>query len=178
MGKGLEVNRSDLAKLFGVSLPTIDSWVSNGCPYIKAPDGKNNKNWLFDSAEVHRWLKDRDIKQVQDQLSNAHDLLSFDEARKRKMQAEAGLMELELREKKGQLLDAELIQKAGVDVITACKTKIRALAVKLPPILAPITDVKQIQDRLEKGIDDALNELADFRFFNPEQTGDADTGMA
>ncbi|HKY46135.1 MAG TPA: terminase small subunit [Pyrinomonadaceae bacterium] len=53
-GVGKSVNRTELAAIFGVSLPTIDLWVRNGCPGVKSGVGKGG-GWTFDSAEVATW---------------------------------------------------------------------------------------------------------------------------
>ncbi|MCU7837280.1 MAG: hypothetical protein KZQ83_18810 [gamma proteobacterium symbiont of Taylorina sp.] len=37
--KGIEVNRKELANIFGVSLNTISTWTgSKDCPYVQKPD--------------------------------------------------------------------------------------------------------------------------------------------
>ena len=53
-GVGKSVNRSELASIFGVSLPTVDLWVRNGCPGVKNGVGKGG-GWTFDTAEVATW---------------------------------------------------------------------------------------------------------------------------
>lgn len=57
-GSGQKVNRSGLAAVFGVSMPTVDSWLRNGCPGVKEGVGKGG-SWTFDTAEVSQWLQKR-----------------------------------------------------------------------------------------------------------------------
>lgn len=57
-GNGQKVNRSGLAAVFGVSMPTVDAWVKNGCPGVKDGVGKGG-SWEFDTADVARWLQQR-----------------------------------------------------------------------------------------------------------------------
>lgn len=49
----MKVNRSGLARHFGVSLVTIDSWVRNGAPFVQA--GGRGAEWTFDTSEVEMW---------------------------------------------------------------------------------------------------------------------------
>lgn len=45
------VNRTQLAMLFAVSLPTIDAWLRKGCPH-----SKQDKQYRFSIANVAKWL--------------------------------------------------------------------------------------------------------------------------
>lgn len=47
------VNRTELAQCFQVSLPTIDSWVRSGCPYLHK--GSKGREWQFDMRAVFDW---------------------------------------------------------------------------------------------------------------------------
>lgn len=57
--RGVCVNRSALAELCGVSLPTIDAWVRQGMPFLRRADRKNGLEWQFDSAAVIDWIASR-----------------------------------------------------------------------------------------------------------------------
>jgi phage terminase Nu1 subunit (DNA packaging protein) len=50
------VNKDDVARAFGVSLPTIARWISDGCPAVQS--GGPGKPYQFDLAEVRRWRAD------------------------------------------------------------------------------------------------------------------------
>lgn len=55
--QGNFVNRAALASTFGISLPTVDEWVSHGCPVVER--GGRGREWRFDTAAVFRWRIDR-----------------------------------------------------------------------------------------------------------------------
>lgn len=94
--KGRSVNRTQLSEIFGVSMPTVDSWVRNGCPIVKR--GGQGRQSEFDTAAVARWLRDRAIEQA-----GGGD--TSDDA------------EIERRTKKAKMLQAELeLAKAKGDV--------------------------------------------------------------
>lgn len=57
-GRGQKVNRGELAAVFGISLPTVDTWVRAGCPYDEKGQGKG-RPWVFDTADVAAWREER-----------------------------------------------------------------------------------------------------------------------
>jgi len=59
---GRPINRGDLAALCGVSLPTVDSWIENGCPFLER--GSRGVEWRFDSAAVIDWRIQRAVEKA------------------------------------------------------------------------------------------------------------------
>lgn len=55
----MKVNRTQLSEVFGVSLPTIDSWVRAGCPVEQR--GGRGVEWKFETADVAKWRQDRAV---------------------------------------------------------------------------------------------------------------------
>lgn len=53
------VNRAELAALFEVSLPTVDSWVRKGCPVVER--GGRGREWQFHVSEISNWRIERAI---------------------------------------------------------------------------------------------------------------------
>lgn len=49
----LSVNKGELARLFRVSVPTIDRWIQQGCPIIEG--GSNGVAYQFDVRAVKAW---------------------------------------------------------------------------------------------------------------------------
>lgn len=86
--KGQIVNRTGLSEVFGVSLPTVDAWVRQGCPYVKRGIGRGQQ-WEFSTADVAKWLQER-----------AADAVAGD--------ARQDLDEIERRTKRAKMLQAEL----------------------------------------------------------------------
>jgi phage terminase Nu1 subunit (DNA packaging protein) len=46
-------NKAELAEFFGVSLTSIDRWVSRGCPVVQR--GAKGISWVFDLLAVAEW---------------------------------------------------------------------------------------------------------------------------
>ena len=85
--RGQEVNRTGLADVFGVSLPTVDGWVRAGCPVVSR--GSKGTQWVFNTAAVGKWLRDKAVTDATGEMGG-------DEA------------EIERRTKRAKMLQAEL----------------------------------------------------------------------
>lgn len=51
----IPVNKSELADLFEVSLPTVDEWIKDGCPVEQ--EGSNGVPYVFDARKVLAWRR-------------------------------------------------------------------------------------------------------------------------
>lgn len=97
---------------------------------------------------------------------------SYDEARTRKVNAEAEIAELELAKIRGTLCMTNDVVAAWESVLHACKAKFLALPTKVAPILATETDVVVAKDYLESAIREALTELSNYQpSIDPVRTG-------
>lgn len=94
--KGKQVTRQALADVFGVSLPTIDAWVRKGCPFVEK--GGRGREWQFNTAQVSKWLRDRDVEEATGGIPD-----DLEELKLREQKAKTELTELELAERKGEV---------------------------------------------------------------------------
>lgn len=49
----VHVNKQELAELFAISVPTVDSWIKAGCPVEQR--GTHGKPYVFDVSKVADW---------------------------------------------------------------------------------------------------------------------------
>lgn len=97
---------------------------------------------------------------------------SYDEARTRKINAEAEIAELELARIRQTLCKTEDVVKAWESVLHACRAKFLAMPSKMAPVLANVTDTAMIKDHLENAVREALDELANYQpSVDPVATG-------
>lgn len=82
-------NRAQLAEMFGVSLPTVDRWVTSGCPVVQR--GGRGVEWKFDTAAVSKWRQDRAV-----QDATGTDKQDVDEIERRTKLAKMRQVELDL----------------------------------------------------------------------------------
>ena len=87
---------------------------------------------------------------------------SYDEARTRKVHAEAQIAELELAKVRGELVIAEDVVKAWEDVLGALKGKLLNIPSKAAPIVASESDAGNCQVICEDLINEALEELSNY----------------
>lgn len=87
---------------------------------------------------------------------------SYDEARTRKVNAEAEIAELELAKIKGVLVVAEDVVKAWEDVLGAFKGKLLSLPSKAAPIVSAELEAGMCQKILEDLVAEALTELSNY----------------
>lgn len=97
---------------------------------------------------------------------------SYDEARTRKINAEAEIAELELQRIKATMCFTADVVKAWESVLHACRAKLLAVPVKMAPVVSGISDTASVKDRLEEAIREALDELANYNpSVDPVRTG-------
>ena len=87
---------------------------------------------------------------------------SYDEARTRKMNAEAELSELELAKVRNQLVIVDDVVKAWVDTLSNLKSKMTSIPSKAAPIVASETEIGPVQEILTDFINEALEELSSY----------------
>lgn len=97
---------------------------------------------------------------------------SYDEARTRKLSAEAEIAELELAKIRGTLCMTEDVVKAWESVLHACKAKFLSLPTKVAPVVANESDTSKVKNVIEQAIREALSELANYQpEIDPVRTG-------
>ena len=87
---------------------------------------------------------------------------TYDEARTRKMNAEAELSELELAKVRNQLVIVEDVVKAWTDTLANLKAKLTSIPSKAAPIVASESDAGVIQAMLADLMNEALEELSNY----------------
>ena len=96
---------------------------------------------------------------------------SYDEARTRKVNAEAEIAELELAKVHGTLVVAEDVVKAWEDVLGALKGKLLSIPTKAAPVVSAETEAGMCQNILEDLLNEALEELSNYDpSVNPTET--------
>ncbi len=87
---------------------------------------------------------------------------SYDEARTRKINAEAEIAEMELAKVRNQLVIVEDVVKAWTDTLANLKAKLTNIPSKAAPIVASESDAGVIQAMLADLMNEALEELSNY----------------
>lgn len=172
-GTGKLLTKSELAQFLGVSLTAVTNWVRTGCPWVER--GSVGKSWTFNLAEVVAWREERAVQQALGDTKQ----LNLDEARRRKVAAEAAMVELDLAKRRGEVIEiADVAGLVGEDYANL-RAKLLSMPTKLAPIVATESDLAQCKALLERGVEEALEELtADGIYSAEESPGEGAEGTA
>ena len=87
---------------------------------------------------------------------------TYDQARTRKMNADAEISELELAKVRNQLVIVDDVVKAWTDTLSNLKSKITSIPSKAAPIVSAETEIGVIQESITDFINEALEELSQY----------------
>jgi phage terminase Nu1 subunit (DNA packaging protein) len=152
------VNRSQLAELCGCNLSTVDNWVRDGCPFIRRPVRQGVGQWEFSPPAVFQWRLDRERQAMLGEIVQVDE----NEARRRKLAAEAGLAELELHLANGAAVKISDQEKVWIQMVGSARARLLSIPTKLGPMLAIETDPVVCQAFVESALVEALTELSGF----------------
>ncbi|PCJ13811.1 MAG: hypothetical protein COB04_16115 [Gammaproteobacteria bacterium] len=154
MTKGREVNKAELADIWGVSLPTIAAWLKKGIPFKQK--GGNGKSWIFNTAQVAVWRDELARESVKADKPGE----SLEGAKLRKASADASIAELELAIKNESVIPMDV----AIDQVASEYAIVRAAVMSLPsrmaPLVAALDDVGKVRTELEKQVTEILAELS------------------
>jgi len=85
---------------------------------------------------------------------------SYDEARTRKVNAEAEIAELELKKIHSELVNADDVVQAWTDVLGSVKSRLLSIPTKAAPVVAAESNAGTCQRIVEDLIQEALEELS------------------
>lgn len=85
---------------------------------------------------------------------------SYDEARTRKVNAEAEIAELELKKIHAELVNADDVVQAWTDVLGSVKSRLLSIPTKAAPVVAAESNAGMCQKIVEDLIQEALEELS------------------
>lgn len=87
-------------------------------------------------------------------------VVSLEEARKRKIAAEAELAEIELAKARADVVAIDDVAKQWDTILANVRTRFLALPTKVAPMVAPETDQSLVKEFIEDAVHTALGELA------------------
>ena len=144
-----EIGSAQLSKFTGVSERTLRDWMAKGI----VPRGG--------LAESIRAVVAHYRNQVEEmRLSPGQVKTNLNEEKTRLTKAQADKVELEISEREGLLVNAEEVKTAWASYVTACRSRLLSLPVRVALEVAPLTDPNQIQALIGLLVGEALNELA------------------
>lgn len=152
------VSTAELSNFLGIHRRTIQEWVSSGCPVAHRAKLGDRGGHQFVPRDVMNWLKERAVYEATG--GNDPELMSAEEAKRRKLTAEAGLQEIELAKKKATVVDIEEMYRAKAEENAELRTNMRNIPSRVAMQCVGETE-KEIHRIILEEIDIALRALAD-----------------
>lgn len=172
MAKGQVVNRTNLAQIFGVSMPTVDRWVVNGMPVAKA--GSRGVSAEFNTADCFEWLRNTAVDEATGKV-----LADDATIERRTKTAKMIRMELDLEKEKGTLAPIKQVEAILAGAFAEMRAKMRIIPSRAYGALVGEDDESRFKEILLAEIDGALTDLSVGKLFNndeePDEGGDDDS---
>jgi phage terminase Nu1 subunit (DNA packaging protein) len=160
---------SELSSMFGVAPETVRTWVGKGCPVLRKSDGrKGGAGWKFSTADVIEWR----LAQVKRERPTEH--VDIDEAKRRKLSAEAELAEMQAAEMAGTLERTAAVEERWVDAATRVRQRLLAIPHKLAPLVAVEVEIGACAGLIEAQVYEALSELSATPVQDDEAAGEGE----
>jgi terminase small subunit / prophage DNA-packing protein len=151
-GHGKTVTQGEIAEIIGVTAATIRAWQRAGCPVEQK--GGSGRPSLYNSAHVIGWRMAMVLGDTAD--------LPLDEARRRKLAAEAQLAEMELELKRGEMTPTRPMLRHIEEAFNNYRKELLALPARYGAQIAAEAgcDVAKIDRALTATIRDHLGRLS------------------
>ena len=146
--QSVSVSQIELAALLGVTPKTIRSWQRAGMPVEQR--GRRGVASRYSVADCVEWA----IQRAEAQARAMPDDADFEQARARKVAAEAGLAEIALAKARGEVVELDTAAKA----VGAALATTRARLLQIGAKVAPQADLQPDEATLQALLDDAIHE--------------------
>ena len=144
------VNKRQLSEIVGVSERSLTEWQKEGLPVASYADNRGQAN-EYESAAVIRWMVQRELER-----------LNKEKPRDRLDRLKADAIELDLKERTGELAPAALFERAWADHILAARTEFLTLPEQLATELSATAGVEIDPDAIASHTNKALEKLANY----------------
>jgi len=176
----MRVNRTELAEVLGVSMPTITAWMGEEPPLPYVEGGGKGKPYIFETTECIEWWAENKRRRARPAIPNADPFAdpadmpeSFDEAERRKMVANADKAELELAKAAGLVVEITDVAAAIAEMHVRVRTRLLGIGNKVRvAATAYFGGDKAAEEKIvaavEEVIADAMVEIRDNPFEDDE----------
>jgi len=150
---GRRVSQIDLAAILGVSTQTVRSWERQGMPVLSKTSRGHAAQ--YNTAEVIRWRGE----QLTLAAGGDADAMDWEEARRRKTAAEAALAEMDVAQRRGELVEVASVGQLVTEEYATVRANILAMPGELAPDLEHLT-VLEIEELLTSKVTEVLDALS------------------
>lgn len=151
----MKLNRTELAELLGITLPSIDLRVRKGMPY--ECKGGRGKAWVFNATACIEWEKQQAIDEVIGDTTNA----DIEELKRRKLAAETMIAEIEAAKCRQEVALLDEIEQVWANAMIELRGRLRIIPSRVAPLLIGKIDESQIKEIILNEIDQSLTLLSE-----------------
>lgn len=144
------VNKRQLSEILGVSERTLTEWQKEGLPVAGYADNRGQAN-EYETSHVIKWITQRELAR-----------LEKEKPRDRLDRLKADAIELDIKERTGELAPAALFERAWGDHILAARTEFLTMPDTLAAELAAVTGADIDPDIIAAYIHKALDKLSNY----------------
>jgi len=112
-------------------------------------------------GKTRKYRLDEAAKALLGKIPTAEGIISYDEARARKIAAEAEMAEIELQKERGEVLSLDVVNAINDEIYGNFRSRMLAVPAKAAPDIFAAADVKEAKAVLRRHINAALEELSD-----------------
>lgn len=155
MAEAALVSQVELGSLLEKSTAAIRAWERQGCPVAQKARRKGEAT-LYSVAAVVEW------REKQAALSASGDLAAMDmeEAKRRKLAAEAALVEIDLARKRGEVIEVAVVAAEIGGALSACRARLLGVGSSVAPRLELAPDTAARKEMIDDAINEALDEIS------------------
>ncbi|TXN27134.1 terminase small subunit [Methylobacterium sp. WL19] len=154
--RGRILNRSEIADFLGRSLPTIDKWVSAGCPFVER--GEKGREWRFNSADVVDWFERRAVDRATRKAPSGE--LDPAQERARKDSALADKAEMQNAIVRGNYVHVDDVVEHVGSMFSVCRNKLLSLPTKSAGRV-PMAVAATVEENVRDVVYECLTELSE-----------------
>ncbi len=151
--KGMLMTRAELANLLGITPPTVDRMVAQGCPVAK--EGGRGRAYQFNTADVIAW-REEGLRSSLQSTSKATEA----ELLRRELAAKTELAELKLAREKREVAPVSELTRAMSLAFAGVRSNMRTIPDRVPRMIVGEMDERKIKTVLRDEIDQALLALS------------------
>ena len=153
--RGRIVTLDELAEITGHQDRVLRRMINEGMPVHENKGPGAGNGYRFDTAQVIHWFVFR-----AEEKAKGPEMVTQEEAKTRKLLAQAEMEEIKVARTKGELLPKNETRQLMADVVLKSRARLLVLPNKMAPMVVGIGDVAEIETRLNGQVREALDELS------------------
>lgn len=154
------VNIIELSAMLGVHKNTVFEWIKAGMPVaVKAGRGEKGGH-QFLMSDVLDWHKGRAVIQA----TGSNDAMSAEEAKRRKLMAEAGLQEIELAKKQSLVVELADIERDLSNRFAQMRSNLLKIPERTAIRLIGETEETRIKQIIREELIQAMETISDWQY--------------